>query len=93
MPAETPIKVFTVVLEFELGPRKTSKTRLQSAYAAAVTCATQAVQDELLGDDHLSHVHAEMRYSYLFDEHSDEISAEPDGSLTVEHPEDSVIEA
>lgn len=87
-----PRKVFTVTLAFELGPRKTSKARLKSAYAAAVACATSAVQDELLSGDHLAHVHAEMTYSYLFDEHADEIIAEPDGSLIVEDAEDSPLE-
>lgn len=93
MAAETPHKVFTVTLEFELGPRKTSKSRLKSAYAAAVACATQAVQDELLGDDHLTHVHAAMTYSYLFDEHSDEIESMEDGTLVVETPEVSPLPA
>lgn len=60
-----PSKVFTISLEFELGPHKTSKTRLRSAYSAAVAAAADAVEDVLL-DESVANIHATMTYDYRF---------------------------
>jgi len=61
----TPDKVFTIVLNFELGQHKTSRSRLRAAYDEAVQSAVEAVEAELLPGS-IVEAKSTMAYDYRF---------------------------